>query len=87
MLIRPLDSEIDNERQADETILWSGRPLGGIRFRMIDLFLIPFGLFWCGFALFYEWALLTMGNVPWIFKLLGIPFIVLGLFMVFGRIL
>jgi hypothetical protein len=33
-----------------ERVLWEGRPATGLLLRPIELFLIPFGLFWGGFA-------------------------------------
>jgi hypothetical protein len=33
-----------------EKLLWAGRPGSGVRFRVTDFFLIPFGLLWCVFG-------------------------------------
>lgn len=62
---------------------WSGRPQQGIVFRGTDLFLIPFSLFWCGFAIYWESAALSGGSQFMI--LWGVPFVAAGLFIVFGR--
>jgi hypothetical protein len=76
-----------------EKVLWQGVPGRGIRFRRSDLFLIPFGLFFFGFAIFWETgALSSVGNArnappgfSVMFPLFGIPFILVGLYMVVGR--
>lgn len=41
-------SEFTKELGPGETILWAGRPSGGIQFHGYDLFLIPFTLVWAG---------------------------------------
>lgn len=76
-----------------EKVLWQGTPGRGLRFRRTDFFLIPFGLFFFGFSLFWETnALSILGhadNTPpgfaFIFPLFGIPFILVGLYLVIGR--
>ncbi len=78
------DTEIQRELSEGERLLWSGQPRQGIRLRPSDLFVIPFTLLWCGFAFFWEISAIRMG-APFFFMLWGIPFIVVGLYMVFGR--
>ena len=46
--------------------------------------MIPFSVMWCGFAVFWEITALT-SNAPFAFKLWGIPFVCVGLYLVFGR--
>lgn len=67
-----------------ESILWKGTPGKGHLFTGHDVFMIPFSIMWCGFAIFWEAAAL-ISNAPFVFKFCGIPFVCVGLYMVFGR--
>lgn len=69
---------------AGEQILWRGAPGKGNLFTKQDIFMIPFSILWCGFAIFWEASVLTV-DAPILFKLWGIPFVCVGLYMVFGR--
>src|SRR6476659_2074117 len=75
---------INRELTPGERLLWSGQPLPGIRLRASDAFVIPFSILWCGFALFWEFTAVTKG-APFFFMLWGIPFVLAGLYFVFGR--
>jgi len=79
-----------------EKLLWSGQPLKGFRLQAKDAFLIPFSIFWCSFAVFWELMALgilfrksSFGGSPslvsGIFPLFGLPFVVIGLYLLFGR--
>ena len=67
-----------------ETILWKGRPQRGHLLTSQDVLMIPFSLFWCSFAFFWTFSALKSG-APFPFALFGLPFIAVGLYMVFGR--
>lgn len=67
-----------------ETVLWKGRPQKGHLITAQDALMIPFSLFWCSFAFFWTFAALQSG-APFPFALFGLPFIAVGLYLVFGR--
>ncbi len=69
-----------------ERILWTGQPdprrlVGGK-----DAYLIPFSLMWGGGAVFWEAAVLLSG-APIFFVLWGIPFVLVGQYLIWGRLL
>lgn len=80
-MIQSLQSELRPHLENDESLLWTGKPKTGIVFRTADIFLVPFSIFWCGFAVFW----VVMASQAGIFALFGVPFVVVGLFFVFGR--
>ena len=71
---------------ADETVLWKGHPEKLHLFDRNDIFLIPFGLFWCGFAGYWEYEVLK-AHAPLPFPLVGGLMMLFGLFFFFGRFL
>lgn len=86
----PLDSFLD----PGERLLWSGQPKRGVRLQAGDVFLIPFSLVWGGFALFWEAGVLGLVHLdsrhpanhpPLFMAVFGIPFVLIGLYMIFGR--
>ena len=77
-------SKLQEHLDSNEKLIWTGRPKKGITFRLEDLFLIPFSLLWCGFAIFWFIGAWTSG-APFLFAMFGIPFVIIGLIFVFGR--
>ena len=72
-----------------ERLLWSGQPKQGLVLLGRDALLIPFSLMWGGFAIFWNasvWALpIAGGPTSLLFRLWGLPFLVVGLYLIFGR--
>ncbi len=68
----------------NETLLWAGRPDPAKHFGASDVFLVPFSLLWGGFAIFWLVAALIRG-APVPFALFGLPFVAVGLYLIFGR--
>ncbi len=66
---------------SDEKILWQGAPAQGLVFTRQDWFLIPFSAMWGGFAFFWEAAT----QAPLLMRLWGIPFVLVGLYLIVGR--
>lgn len=67
-----------------EELLWTGRPKGGLILRRADIFLIPFSMVWGGFACFWEFLVLFSDAPKWM-ALFGLPFVFIGLYLMFGR--
>ncbi len=88
-----LEQAFRSELESDEKLLWVGRPAQGIKFRLSDIFLTPFSFIWGGFAFFWETTVLLgyfetrnePDGMPIMFPLWGIPFCIIGLYLVFGR--
>ena len=70
----------------DEYILWEGAPEKGVSLTSRDIVLLPFSVIWLGFALFWEYlAVTTSGSL--LMMVWGLPFIGVGLYLLFGRFL
>jgi hypothetical protein len=69
---------------ASSDLKWTGRPPSGILLRRVDTLLVPFSLMWGGFAIFWE-TMVVRGGAPFVFRLWGIPFVLVGIYFMIGR--
>ncbi|GAW41339.1 hypothetical protein SH203_01743 [Brevundimonas sp. SH203] len=74
---------------SDENVLWAGQPKQGLTVSGKDIFLIPFSLLWGGFAILWNAMVWIMpggdqGDL-WFFRLFGLPFLIVGLYLIVGR--
>jgi hypothetical protein len=86
------ENEIALELDREERVLWSGMPRQGFALHGSDVFLIPFSIFWAGFAFVWEAIAIFMllqnpGQDPFmcIFPIFGLPFVMVGVYLLFGR--
>ena len=83
-MYRDIETELRYHLDTNDKLIWAGQPQRGVVFRNVDIFLIPFSIMWCGFAIFWLIGAISM-KVPLFFCLFGVPFVIIGLVFVFGR--
>lgn len=86
MAIHDVDLEqvVLRELEPGEQILWTGRPGQGLRLRRADAWAIPFSIMWAGFFVFWETSVIQ-SEEPLFMRLWGIPFLLVGAYLVAGR--
>ncbi|MBK9449670.1 MAG: hypothetical protein IPN95_09665 [Bacteroidetes bacterium] len=84
MIDRDIERELLPLLGSGEEILWAARPQTGIKLRTSDAVMIPFSIVWCGFSIFWVVMAYSM-DAPIPFVLFGVPFVFIGLYLVFGR--
>lgn len=67
-----------------QDLIWTGRPILGFRLRKADWVLFPFSVLWSGFAIGWEITVLVT-DAELLFKLWGIPFVLIGIYILIGR--
>jgi hypothetical protein len=90
--IDPLAAQkVQSELMPRESIYWAGMPNPGVIFHSDDWSAIPFTLIWTGFFVFWEGNALGVwgqnARTDVFMALWGIPFLVVGNYMVWGRFL
>jgi len=92
----PIDPEaamrLQPELMSGESVLWAGQPNPRVIFHSDDWTMIPFSLLWGGFAIFWEATVLGFWghpkhSPPVFFVLWGIPFVLVGQYLIWGRFL
>jgi hypothetical protein len=91
-MLAETSTKFHDELNPGERIVWSGQPKQGFLLKPADALLIPFSLLWGAFAIFWEASVIAVaieGKLPFpisiIFPLFGFPFVLIGLYMTFGR--
>ncbi len=79
---------IESELGSQEKLLWSGQPRQGIVFYSSDLFMIPFSIVWV--CLSFPWELISLSTLKNGVGLIAdhlfeIAFVIVGLYLLFGR--
>lgn len=68
-----------------EQILWASPPKQGLQFRNSDKYMIPFSLLWCATVVIWERFTLSMGELGTAMAWFGVPFVLVGLYLLVGR--
>ena len=79
-----LEAEVGQELRPGEQLLWTGRPGRGLRPTAVDVVRLPLNLMWMLFAV--AWLVVVIreeAGAP--FALVGVAFVLIGLYMVLGR--
>lgn len=85
-MVMRANETLRRQLRPSENVLWTGRPSLGFVLRPVDALLIPFSLFWGGFAIFWNVSVWTT-SAPLFFKLFGLPFLIAGFYFIVGRFL
>jgi hypothetical protein len=88
--------DLQSELSSGESFAWAGQPSRKVVFHSQDWAMIPFGLLWGGFSMFWEASVLgfqvpvhtkSANPATWFMALWGIPFVLIGQYLIWGRFL
>ncbi len=89
MIVENINTLISGELLKNEKVLWTGNPNHKKIFAKGDIFLIPFSIIWLSIAFIWEFIALygtkEGGMIDILFPIIGIVFILFGLYFSFGR--
>jgi hypothetical protein len=77
-------ARLDSYLRPGEKLLWSGRPDPSVVFAPTDIIAVPFGVIWLGISLAWEAGVGAVA-APTVFKLVGVPFVLVGVYLIVGR--
>jgi hypothetical protein len=79
---------INRQLGSGERVLWHGRPAGPKWLERPDAIMLPFSLLWGTIVLSWEAVALANSNIrdTVVFPLFGIPFVVLAIYLLIGRL-
>lgn len=90
----PAAAKMQMELISGESLYWAGMPNRGVVFHSDDWAMVPFSLLWGGFAIFWEAGAMgywgkgaRSGGASTFMELWGIPFVLIGQYMIWGRFL
>lgn len=85
-------TKVQPELMSGESVFWAGMPNPKVIFHSDDWAAVPFSLLWTGFFVFWEGTVLgywgngaRRGSPSWFMVAWGIPFLVIGQYIVWGR--
>src|SRR5262245_24828841 len=84
ILQQNVEYQLQGQLAPGERLLWSGRPQGGIKFNATDAYRIPVSFLFTGVSLVWTILAIAAGS-GFMFVLTGLPFLLFGLYMNFGR--
>ncbi len=77
-------AQLESSLRPGEHLLWCGRPDPSVVFVPADIIAVPFTLIWLGIAVAWEAGAQAIGASP-AFRLIGVPFLLIGVYLVAGR--
>lgn len=83
-MLENIADKFQGELNPGERLVWTGQPQQGFVLRSSDALMIPFSLLWGGFTIGWE-AMAIRESGFFFMAVWGIPFVLVGLYMIFGR--